>query len=48
MLNVEFRVSVITIILVVLDLCCWAQAFCGCDEWGLLIAVVSLAPEHSL
>lgn len=34
----EFRVSVIIVILVVLDLRCCAQAFCSCDEWGLLIA----------
>lgn len=44
----EFRVSVIIVILVVLDLHCCAQAFCSCDEWGLLIALVSLAAEHSL
>lgn len=48
MLNVEFRVSVIIIILVVLDLRCCAQAFCSCEEWGFLIALVPLAAEHSL
>ena len=42
--------------LAVLGLCCCAQAFCSCGEWGLLfvvvrgflIAVASLVAEHGL
>ena len=43
-----FKKNFIYLFLAMLGLCCCAQAFSGCSEWGLLIAEASLAAEHGL